>query len=434
MESNSLLHPSHHGFRAGRSTATALLELHDNWVEAFDRKEVTAVMLLDLSAAFDVVSHPILFNKLEAYGFDSGSINWIKSYLTDRQQSVYVDGILSPPLKVNIGVPQGSILGPLLYTIFTNDLPQVVHNHEGPYSNQFKSPFSLPCSECGGICAFADDSTFSISRSDTTELNEALNAKYQTISDYMAANKLMLNADKTHVLVLTSSRQHSRYANYGIELNTGSNLIQPSTNEKLLGVNVSNDFTWNVHILQMVRNLTVKNNGLKRVCWLLDFKSRKIIANGVINSQLIYCVQLYGAASDYLIKYLQVQQNRAARTVTRLARDTNISVLLGQVGWLSVKQLYVYHCLLLIFKKLSQQRVEYFSSKFSRRFPYATRGAANNLFSMNRIPKTEIFKSSFFYNSITLWNSLPMDIKNSTESSEFKRKLKKWTQDTIPLV
>ena len=113
MESNSLLHPSHHGFRAGRSTATALLELHDNWVEAFDRKEVTAVMLLDLSAAFDVVSHPILFNKLEAYGFDSGSINWIKSYLTDRQQSVYVDGILSPPLKVNIGVPQGSILGPL---------------------------------------------------------------------------------------------------------------------------------------------------------------------------------------------------------------------------------------------------------------------------------------------------------------------------------
>ena len=197
---------------------------------------------------------------------------------------------------------------------------------------------------------------------------------------------------------------------------------------------MANDFTWNIHVFQMVKTLTLKNNGLQKVSRLMDFKSRKMFANGVINSQLIYCVQLYGAASSYLLRYLQVQQNRAARIVTRLDRATDVSVLLQQVGWLSVKQLYVYHCLLLLFKTQSFNKPEYFGSKYSRRFPYQTRGSQGNIYSFDRIPKTETLKRSFFYNSITLWNSLPVEMRISTDICQFKRKLKTWIQSSISLV
>ena len=110
METNNLLHPSHHGFRAKHNTSTALLQMIDTWVEAFDKDDVTAVVMVDLSAAFDVVDHMILLQKLEIYGFEMKEILWMKSYLTERKQQVYVDGTLSDPLDLQAGPPQGSIL------------------------------------------------------------------------------------------------------------------------------------------------------------------------------------------------------------------------------------------------------------------------------------------------------------------------------------
>ena len=102
----------------------------ETWLEAFDENKISAAVMLDLSAAFDVVDTQILLDKLRLYGFEDNSVDWLQSYLTSRRQQVYVDGALSEPLEVNIGVPQGSILGPLLYTIFTNELPEVVHKHD----------------------------------------------------------------------------------------------------------------------------------------------------------------------------------------------------------------------------------------------------------------------------------------------------------------
>ena len=223
MEGNLLFHPSHHGFRHGHSTATALIEMQDVWIEAFDRNEITATVMLDLSAAFDVVNKDILLSKLEAYGFDKKVLLWFNSYLSCRYQQVYIDGCLSDPLMVDIGVPQGSILGPLLYVIYTNDLPEVIHD-ENPHSMATKCGFwNLPCNECGSICSFADDSTYTISRLSPTELKEAINNIYQLISNYMVMNRLALNTDKTHFMVLTSNALHKKHEDFGITLNTGSN-------------------------------------------------------------------------------------------------------------------------------------------------------------------------------------------------------------------
>ena len=161
-----------------------------------DRKKVSASVMLDLSAAFDMVDTDILLQKLKIYGFEANAIMWLQSYLTGRQQQVYVDGHLSKPLPVTLGVPQGSILGPLLYSIYTNDLPEDIHEHD--FVNSTRAPFNLPCDECGGICSFADDSTLTISSANPDDLGPLLSNRYDLISNYMLGNRLALNNDKTH--------------------------------------------------------------------------------------------------------------------------------------------------------------------------------------------------------------------------------------------
>ena len=174
LEENKLLNPSHHG------TATALLEMHSNWVEAVEEDKITAVVLLDMSAAFDLVDKNILIEKLKLYGLDENSSNWMESYLSDQSQQVYLDGELSESLPVNIGVPQGSILGTILYCLLVNDLQELIHNHE-PIDD---SPtfWNTHCRTCGEITCFADDSSLSRSNSNPAVLNLEIKEQYKKTS------------------------------------------------------------------------------------------------------------------------------------------------------------------------------------------------------------------------------------------------------------
>ena len=246
MESNKLVHPFHHGFRANHSTATALIEMYDSWVETIERGQYAAACFLDLSAAFDVVDHSLLLDKLRLYGFTVSSLEWMSSYLCDRSQSVYVDGFLSNVLPIESGVPQGSILGPLLYTIFTNDLPEILHNHDPPEG----SIFDIKCQSCGTVCCYADDSTFSVTSTNTHDLNRKLTEKYKVISEFMSNNKLKLNSEKTHLMFFARERAWS--GNIGenvVKLNTGRESIDISKSEKLLGGVVSKDLKWAEHVM-----------------------------------------------------------------------------------------------------------------------------------------------------------------------------------------
>ena len=160
MNINKLLHPNHHAYRPGHSTTTALLQMHDTWLQAVDSGHLMGVCMLDMSAAFDLVDHALLQEKMALYGFDEDSLKWVHSYLSGRSQCVIIDGCLSKQLGVDVGVPQGSILGPLFYTIFTNELPEVVQQEILNQGEVFQK-YNLHHEENGSICCYADDATYS---------------------------------------------------------------------------------------------------------------------------------------------------------------------------------------------------------------------------------------------------------------------------------
>ena len=218
MEENSYFHPNHHGFRSGHSTTATLLQMYDSWMEDVDNQQLVAACLIDLSAAFDVVDAELLVAKLGLYGYSPQTQKWVTSYMSGRSQQCYLEGSLSPPLTASGegakggGVPQGSILGPLLYLIFTNEFPEVIHNHPctARDSLPWRPKLNSDCTVCGSICTYADDSTYSTSEGDPQSLSEKLSNKFPVMADFLNSSKLKVNDDKTHTILLTTAQMRRR--------------------------------------------------------------------------------------------------------------------------------------------------------------------------------------------------------------------------------
>ena len=170
--------------------------MYDVWLDSLEKGEMAGVCFLDMSAAFDIVDHSLLLKKLSMYGFESDMVDWISSYLSDRVQCVSIDGCVSKLQHVQHGVPQGSILGPLLYILFTNELPEVIHDdcetavtrdedEEQPWPK-----YTMLCKTCGSIGCYADDTTYTCSGSNAEAMSVQLSSKYKVMSDFLISNKL----------------------------------------------------------------------------------------------------------------------------------------------------------------------------------------------------------------------------------------------------
>ena len=307
-----------------------------------EKKQLTGVCFLDLSAAFDIVDHPLLLQKLKLYGFAEDSLGWVESYLSGRNQTVYIEGIHSKVLPV-----------PLFYKFFTNELPELVHDHPASPGKLY----NMSCEQCGTLCCYADDSSFSCASTSLDIIETKLTDDYNTIATFMNNNKLKLNSDKTHLMLLATDYAWKRKLSpNSLSLNTGQEVISTTSCEQLLGGFIAQNLKWTNHILlnekSLVNQLGTRLNALKKVSKVADFKTRKMLADGLFTSKLVYLIPLWGGCEKFLIKALQIIQNKAARSVTKLGIFTPFQTLLKQCGWLSVNQLVFYHTVILLFKTL----------------------------------------------------------------------------------
>ena len=427
-----MYHPNHHGFRSNHNTVTGIIQMYDIWTESLENKQMSGVMMVDLSAAFDMVDHSLLLEKLRIMGFGLESCNFFQSYLNKRSQRVLIDGHLSDELLIECGVPQGSILGPLLYVLYTNDLPEIVHTDCDMDNESYPR---MHCNRCGNICSYADDSTYTYCSADPVEMSSKLTDVYNKISEYMVNNKLVINAEKTHLVVMGARMSNDKRKL--VKLNAGNCEIFPSSSEKLLGLTINENMKFHDHAVygknSLVKILSVKANAILKISNHSTFKTRLMLANAFFNSNLIYMISVWGGTEKFVIRILQVIQNRVARYVTGHGLYTSTKKLLLQCNWLSVKQLAVYNSLLQVYKIISSKEPKYLNQKLSRHFPYNTRASANEGIRVAHEVRYNVTSQSFIIRAAKLWNMVPGKIRSISEVSRFKAELKLWVKDNVTL-
>ena len=282
---------------------------------------------------------------------------------------------------------------------------------------------------------YVDDSTLSLARSDPVVLSGELTEQYQVISEYMASNKLVINADKTHLLVLGTKAMDEKRSL--VSMLADEHIIKPSRQEKLLGCIVSDNLKWKHHILDheqsLIRQLTRRVNGLAMITSRADFKTKLLVANGLIMSKVCYLIQLWGGCQGYLLKALQVQVNKAARSVTGLSGFSSTKKLMQKCGWLTVKQLVQYQTIIMVHKTLLTSRPLHMYNRFYLDFSYNTRQHSTGCIRLDHtyVCRGDLPKNSFRYRGAHYYNALPAEIRTIRNMTTFKLKLKRGIKQNI---
>ena len=440
FSSNNLFHSSHHGFLGNCSTATALCHLHDIWLSASENTELSAALLLDLSAAFDIVDHEIFIKKLSLYGFSANSLKWFSSYLSGRTQTVQVETKFSDPEALgNFGVPQGSILGPLIFIIFSNDFPA--------------------SSVEGEAVLYADDDTENVSDKDPEELQRKIQREADRATDWVSDNKMVCAGDKTKLLVIGTPHLRRSKLSTPLEISVCGNRVVETQSEKLLGLVVNNHLTWTEYLYGeswretdnfqgLLPQLSQRVGLLRRVVHLMPKERFRQVANGLFHSKLVYCLQVFGnvwltsryddtqrrfaAFTKQDNQKLQVLQNRVLRMIAGTGFDISTSDLLHGTNSLSVQQLTAFTTIISAQKAMYYQKPDYFARKLNISSE-ETMLPQQQLNNMRVRADLTVTRGGFFYRAATLWNLLPANMKQMMEPVQFKKKLKAWVKRSIPI-
>ena len=250
------------GYRKGYSKQTALISMLEKWKLSIDNKGFAGGVLMDLSKAFDTINHQLLLAKLHAYGFSQQALAIICSYLSNRKQRIKINNVFSSWKDLILGVPQGSVLGPLLFNIYLNDLFFFLKDV--------------------GICNFADDTTTYISDESLENVLKSLEKNSMLAIRWFENNYMKLNTDKCRLIV-------SGYKHEQVWANIGKDLIWESNDVKLLGVTIDRDLKFDKHVLKLCSKANQKLSALSRMANLLSFNKRRTLFKAFVESQFKYC-------------------------------------------------------------------------------------------------------------------------------------------------
>ena len=413
LRKNGLFDPFQSAYKKGHSTETALLKVQNDLFIDIDNSNVSVLVMLDLSAAFDTIDRNVLLNRLQDnYGITGNALKWFRSYLSNRSQSVIIDDAMSEPKLLKYGVPQGSVLGPLLFTAYMAPLKNVINKYGLRYH------------------CYADDTQLYISFSPLSgdeEMN-ALNNLEKAIKDiknFMITNKLKFNDDKTEVIFLgTKYRLHQINSN-GITV--GDNVISPANTVKNLGVTFDKTLSMNDHVNLVCKSGFYHIKNLWRIRKFLNLEQSNIAAHAYISSKLDYGNALLGGAPKCQIYKLQLVQNAAARVVKLKHKYDHISESLRELKWLPISERIMFKLNTLTWKALHKQSPTYISEMISEKSVGRTLRSGN--FRLLDVPRTNlktIGDKAFSVVAPKSWNKLPLDLRKNDNFLSFKANLKSY--------
>ena len=365
---------------------------------------MNGAVFLDLKKAFDTVDHEILLYKLNIIGLNQTAIAWFHSYLSGRMQMCSVNGTLSNAKELSCGVPRGTILGPLLFLIYINDLPNcVTHSSTRMY---------------------ADDTSLTTSSCSIQEIKSKLQHDIQCVKEWLCANKLTLNVIKTEYMII-ASRQKLASISEKLDLTMNGIALKQAHEIKCLGLKIDESLTWKGHIEDIKRKVSTNLHILKKVKPFLDKKLLINVYNSIIKPHFDYCCVVWDSIGATLSDQLQKLQNRAARIITGAPYTVHTCDVFTQLGWSTLALNRKYQKAVMMHKIKNENVPKYLTEMFEKQFGssnYHLRSSDKNV----EIPnvRTDCYKRSFAVSGAVLWNFLPDSLKEIKNLSNFKQKMK----------
>lgn len=410
------LHAKHQsGYKKKHSCETGMFRMVGDIQQMTAKRNHVALLLLDLSSAFDVLDHDILINRLKVhFGIEGDALTWLTTYLKDRTFSVCIQGCHGKKTVLLFGVPQGSLLGPLLFILYSKEIENIA----------LKYGLSVKL--------YADDSQIYIELERTSDLQaekEKVESCLKEIQVWMSTNFMKLNSSKTKLIIFNPPRSPYNVplvnTNFCIKFNEKE--LEESSSVKVLGSTLSPDFRLNSFINTKLKSCKNEIRNLKHVRGSLDIDTRFMLINNLILTKLDYCNSLLAGCTQIEIKRLQTVMNDAVRFVYSLNRRTHISQYLFKLHLLPVKFRILFKLCTLAYSIISGTAPKYLSDVFSAYQPISTMvlrhdsGRDNKMlvYTAGNLPNKCIFQKL-----LDAWNELPFYLRSAESSDNFKKKLK----------
>ena len=387
---NSIITPSQFGFTKGKSVQDALINLTEFIYNSLNSKQFCITVQVDYQKAFDTVKHDILLSKLEKYGIGGGPLQLFKSFLTDRTQAVkYLDAVSSRK-SISIGIPQGTVLGPLLFLLYVNDMPN--------FSND------------SAITLFADDTTLCFRGPNYHELVDSTCSRLSQFISWSESNRLSVHPDKTSCMIFSN-----RYADFSLPIQMNQKILKIDESATILGMQLDNKLKFNNHITVTCKKIS-KNLGLiYRIRDSLPYSTLRTLYYGLLYPYFLYCICIWGGTFSNHLRPLIILQKRAVRIINKSSYLAHSTPLFLGSRILKLKDIYTYNLALYMFDHHADP--EY---RISHNFN--TRNQTTNV----NVPfeRLTLTQHSVKHSASKVWNDLPDSLKNLDSREVFCKNLK----------
>jgi Reverse transcriptase (RNA-dependent DNA polymerase) len=399
--------PFQSAYRPGHSTETAALKIVNDLNLTMDAGGVSLLLTLDLTAAFDTIDHSKMLKRLATdFGFTGSTLNWLESYLINRCMYVKVGSTAGTTNICNSGVPQGSVLGPLLFSVYTSPISRVISSFNIQHHN------------------YADDTTLYIKlQPNRASFNSNLEQCTGALTAWFLENGMQLNPSKSEAILVGTSAQIKK-VNLDRTIHIADIPVELSDSVKIIGVTIDSQLNFNKHVINICRDSNYHIRALRHIRPVLDHETANRLACSIVNTRLDYCNSLLMGTSAHNIAMLQRVQNSLARVVCNSTRRTSSMLLLENLHWLPIKQRITYKTASIVHHALIDKSPSYLQELLIVHKPTRSLRSADKSLLVVPASRTKAGDRAFGTAGPSVWNGLPIGLREIHNHGAFKKHLK----------